>query len=539
MNWTSGWKPDSLEAVAGWTAKSGPFRTIFAPPFPLAGRPIGINLAIDMNGSSPRFDRMDRRPLVEARLVFLLLATAVWLPGTGLLTADPEAPRVTAGEIREAADRAGPWIERSSAMSLRQRACFTCHHGSFPAAALLEAWSHGLDVRTENLTAQLQRARDRLQANLARLDTNPEDQGDINGEADATGQSLWMLHLAGYAPDTLTARTVQIHLADQEKSDHWEPALDRPPTVGSPFTTTYLVLRGFRHFGTAGQARAIARRQARALEWLHRTPPRETEDAVFRLRSLHLLEPDGSTTQEQARALVKSQQEDGGWAQIADGRSDAYATGTVLAALADTGSLDPGHPVYQRGLRYLLDTRDRHGTWHVRKRTGSVQPFYQSGFPHDRDQFISICGTSWAVYALLKALPPAQGASKQSFVASHPDALPAMAGGNTPAPLTEQDIAFFRDKIEPVLQDKCYRCHSADAKKLKAGLRLDTRLGIRSGGENGPALLPGHAEDSLLLRSLLGRDDLSLMPPKEALPPETIEAFRQWIAQGAPDPREP
>ena len=60
---------------------------------------------------------------------------------------------------------------------------------------------------------------------------------------------------------------------------------------------------------------------------------------------------------------------------------------------------------FQRGLRYLLAAQATDGSWHVRKRTHDVQPFYDSAFPHGVDQFISVSATSWATYALLRALP--------------------------------------------------------------------------------------------------------------------------------------
>jgi hypothetical protein len=45
-----------------------------------------------------------------------------------------------------------------------------------------------------------------------------------------------------------------------------------------------------------------------------------------------------------------------------------------------------------------------------------------------------------------------------------------------------------------LLVEHCYSCHSADAKKLRGDLRLDTRAGVRKGGPSGPALIPGDPE---------------------------------------------
>jgi len=103
-----------------------------------------------------------------------------------------------------------------------------------------------------------------------------------------------------------------------------------------------------------------------------------------------------------------------------------------------------------------------------------------------------------------------------------------------------EEVAFFEQKIRPVLLSACYECHSAEAKakgKLKGGLFLDTRAALLTGGDEGPALVPGKPDDSLLIKALRwAREDLH-MPPKKKLPPEVIADFEKWIAMGAPDPR--
>src|SRR5262249_31746493 len=75
------------------------------------------------------------------------------------------------------------------------------------------------------------------------------------------------------------------------------------------------------------------------------------------------------------------------------------------------------------------------------------------------------------------------------------------ATGTTPASSREQ-IEFFEQKIRPVLAKHCYRCHSAQATKVRGGLLLDTRDALRKGGSRGAALVPGKPESSLLLKAL-------------------------------------
>jgi len=108
-----------------------------------------------------------------------------------------------------------------------------------------------------------------------------------------------------------------------------------------------------------------------------------------------------------------------------------------------------------------------------------------------------------------------------------------------PRVCADEGDAFFEQKIRPVLVKRCYACHSAAAltqKTLKGGLQLDTRGGLRKGGESGPGVIPGKPEDSLLIAAI--RYQSFEMPPNGKLTDETIADFVKWVQIGAPDPRE-
>jgi cytochrome c553 len=108
-------------------------------------------------------------------------------------------------------------------------------------------------------------------------------------------------------------------------------------------------------------------------------------------------------------------------------------------------------------------------------------------------------------------------------------------------PPTAQQLEFFEKKIRPVLVANCYSCHSAEAEKVKGSLYVDTREGLRMGGDNGHAVVPGDVEGSLLIKAIRYRDSDLAMPPKKEggkLPDEVIADFEQWVRMGAPDPRE-
>ena len=98
-------------------------------------------------------------------------------------------------------------------------------------------------------------------------------------------------------------------------------------------------------------------------------------------------------------------------------------------------------------------------------------------------------------------------------------------------------VEFFETKVRPALVEHCYPCHSADAKAPKAGLRLDTRAGLRTGGDSGPAVVPGKPGESLLVKAVRRADGVPAMPPKKALPAAVVADLEAWVAAGAVDPR--
>ena len=117
------------------------------------------------------------------------------------------------------------------------------------------------------------------------------------------------------------------------------------------------------------------------------------------------------------------------------------------------------------------------------------------------------------------------------LVASRLVAQPA-----SPESVRGRQVEFFEEKIRPVLVEHCYQCHSAEAEDVGGQLLLDSRAGVRTGGESGPAVVPRDIEASLLLSAIEYRD--FEMPPDGRLPRQVIRDFRRWIAMGAPDPRD-
>jgi hypothetical protein len=110
---------------------------------------------------------------------------------------------------------------------------------------------------------------------------------------------------------------------------------------------------------------------------------------------------------------------------------------------------------------------------------------------------------------------------------------PATHAAPTPA-----QLQFFESRIRPVLADNCYKCHSRQADKIKASLLVDTRDGLLTGGDSGPAIVPGDPDKSLLIKAVRYADADLKMPPKgKKLSDAQIADLVAWVKMGAPDPR--
>src|SRR5438094_5840878 len=109
---------------------------------------------------------------------------------------------------------------------------------------------------------------------------------------------------------------------------------------------------------------------------------------------------------------------------------------------------------------------------------------------------------------------------------------PAARAGQ-PAPRADAAaVEFFEKKVRPLLAGYCYNCHSAN-NNSQGGLRVDDRNGLLQGGNGGPAVVPGHPEKSLLIRSVRYTDENLKMPPNVRLSPEQVADLTKWIKDGA------
>ena len=336
---------------------------------------------------------------------WLLLLT--FACGPLFLTDEPAAkspvlPReLSPTQIRGAIQKAIPLLQQGASLSANERKCFTCHNQALPVIALTEFARQGFDVDRQILQRQLQHTWNHLESGKTEYLAG-NGQG---GQVMTAGYAMWALDVADWKADETTAAVTHYLVDYQKDKSRWLSSSQRLPSMGSSFTATYVALRALSHYGTEEQSDGIQDRREAAAKWILENGANDTEDRVFRLRTLPYINAEELAIQKDVNALLAQQQADGGWSQTDGMASDAYATGTVLTALQEVGRLACDHPAVVSGCRYLIDSQLEDGTWHVVTRAKPIQTYYESGFPHGADQFISITATAWATLALAGTLP--------------------------------------------------------------------------------------------------------------------------------------
>ena len=212
--------------------------------------------------------------------------------------------------------------------------------------------------------------------------------------------SLFLVALGAqkYPADALTDALVHDLAGAQRLDGSWSGISHRPPIEYTPFSETAYAVRALQLYASPGKKAEVDRRIARARDWLMAAAPRHNEERV--MQALGLYWAGAKPPRETVAALIHAQRSDGGWAQRAGFSSDAYATGETLYALNQACGVAPTDPVFRRGAQYLLSTQYKDGSWYVASRAVKFQPYFDSGFPHEHDQWISAAATGWAALAL-------------------------------------------------------------------------------------------------------------------------------------------
>jgi hypothetical protein len=314
-----------------------------------------------------------------------------------------------AADAKTAIGKSVALLQGSTTAFFKESGCVSCHHQNFTAMAVKAARTVGVHVDDAAAEEQLKVVKTQWMAFQEGL----LQRVDPPGASDTLMYSLLGLAAAGYPADATTdAMIVNVALEQTPEGSWCYGGLARSPISEGCIARAALGIRVMQLYGPAGLKAEFDKRMARARDYLLESKPKTTDDRTMLLRGLKWAGVGEEKVEEEARGLVELQRADGGWAGNRYLESDAYSTGAALYALQESSALRPRDAAYQRGVAYLLKSQRPDGSWHVKSRAVKFQPYFQSGFPYDHDQWISAAGTAWATVALANGVEAAERASR-------------------------------------------------------------------------------------------------------------------------------
>jgi ankyrin repeat protein len=324
-------------------------------------------------------------------------------PAKALASADQRSP-----SARAAVEKSLALLQRTSSSFFQEGGCVSCHAQNLTGIAVAAARANGLRVDESAAAADLKTVRLQWtsfeQPLLQRMDPP--------GSPDTTLYSLLHFASMGAKPDRTVDAILYSVVGQQGTDGGWHAGgVARPPLQDGDFSRTAISIRVLDVYAPAGRKVEFTERIHRAAAWLASANPRTTEDRNMQLLGLKWANAGQTGQAARLRNLLELQRPDGGWSQTPELGSDAYATGQVLYTLREM-DVAVDSPAYRRGVEYLLGSQLADGSWHVKSRAPGFQPYFQSGFPYDHDQWISAAGTAWATIALSNA------ASKEALAAA-------------------------------------------------------------------------------------------------------------------------
>jgi len=295
---------------------------------------------------------------------------------------------------RVAVERSLPLLRSASARVLADGGCTACHAQPLSGIAVHLAHARGwTELTSAAESAPVQTVLTAASPQLMQL-------REGGGLPDALVYMTFLLAAEGTRATRSTDGLLHYLAAKQRANGSWVGVGGtRAPMQDGDLSRTALSIRALTAFSTPARAIEYKDRVRRAAAWLAAQTPVSTEDRVMQMLGLHWAGAEPRKLQNRTRALVATQRPDGGWAQTPYLSSDAYASGQALYALQQVG-VAPSDPALQRGATFLVGTQQEDGSWHVVSRAMKVQPYFDSGFPHGDDQWISHAATAWATMAL-------------------------------------------------------------------------------------------------------------------------------------------
>ena len=235
-------------------------------------------------------------------------------------------------DARASVERAVALLLPSGPAVFTRRACISCHQQTMPALAAAVARERGIAVDETVAQKNLKqiRATYKPTGDEAMQNNNP------GGGEVGIGYAVMALAAEKQPLDRMTAGWTHVVAARQMPDGSWPETTSRPPLEYSNITRTAMAIRALTLYPVEGLRKEIETKLARSRAWLLAARPQSAEEHAMRLMALAWAKASRKELDTAAREWTAQQRSDGGWAQLPNLGTDAYATGITLFAVSYT-----------------------------------------------------------------------------------------------------------------------------------------------------------------------------------------------------------
>lgn len=339
----------------------------------------------------------------------VLLTLGVCVPQAGVAEDTVVIPRATTEQVHHAVDSAVDYIQKESNNWQKTRVCAACHHVPMAIWALSEAEQQGYTIDKTFLVETVESSlgsEEKLIA--AKLIPGPNDKPDTRPMASGVRTGLVFMAVAVQSLPSLKPGQKQSlnyiidHIVQKQRDDgSWEFFLRRPPINESETSDGAWIVMALQ--GAVGPDSPESHRKAleKGSDWLARADLPYYQDITLKLLLAARSGQSREAMQPTIDRLIALQRPDGGWSQLPDSPSDAYATGETLYALSLAG-LTVERPEIQRAVDFLIATQQPDGSWLMASRASNDG---SEGGSSKLLTPITCAAASWATLGLSKLVP--------------------------------------------------------------------------------------------------------------------------------------
>lgn len=341
-----------------------------------------------------------------SRLSPLALITALGFSSAVFADKPPAVPSAaTPQQVHQAVQRSLKYLQAESTAWLNTRKCAACHHVALPVWSMIEAERQGYSVDTKFVTETTDRmlgSREKMIA--SKLLPGPKDQIDTRP---GSNLGIVFVAIAGSAFPSLTEgqkeslKLIAVEIPKKQRKDgSWKSVDDRVPIHESPAIDTAWCIMAMEAGTDAAKPSSEREAIVKAKAWLDSQAPTNLQTKVFKIWMALREKKTRAQLQPSLDELLAFQRPDGGWRQVPEMASDAYATGQTLYVLSLAG-FTADQPPIKRGIAFLIASQKPDGSWPMISRS-TLGP---KRVPTKLLTPITCAAGSWATLSLVKLVP--------------------------------------------------------------------------------------------------------------------------------------